>query len=186
MQSAPVHPGVSFRPPPKRTSRLTISLGAIAVLLTVAALVVSLVRKSETPAPAKPTPTPATAQAQIFNVDADRSLCEAIAPLMKESNDQAKAFSALAPGSPEQIAALPNYRRFTEDWASRIQSILNGHSDPPRFMTRTLQRFIDDSLLYVELPAVDGETASNTWRLSLSDYAGPRATCYDLGVNWQR
>jgi hypothetical protein len=188
MQSGPLPPAVPFAPAPGRTSRLAVVLGAIALVLAGAALVVSLVRKPEAQSPAQQTPTPAATELaplqQIFVGDADRALCEAIAPLMTESNNQAKTFSALASGSPEQIAALPTYRKFTEDWAGRIQSILNTHSDPPRFMTRTLQRFIDDTLLYAELPAVDDETAANTWRLSLSDYAGPRATCYNLGVNW--
>jgi hypothetical protein len=148
--------------------------------------VVSLVRKPETPVTAQPTPTPTTTAStqQIFVDDADRALCQAIAPLMTESNAKAKEFSGLAAGSPEQEAAVPGYRAFTEGWAGRMQVVLNSHSEPPRFLTRALQRFIDDNLLYTGLNMVNDPQAPKTWDLSLSDYVGPRSVCYRLGVNW--
>ncbi|HUM00244.1 MAG TPA: hypothetical protein VLU24_12705, partial [Mycobacterium sp.] len=84
---------------------------------------VSLVRKPEAQSPAQQTPTPTATESapvqQIFVGDADRALCQAIAPLMGEVGEQNKAFAELAPGSPEQGAAIPGYRSFIEDWTNR-------------------------------------------------------------------
>lgn len=188
MQSGPVSPGAPFAPPPRRTSRLAVVLAVVAILLAGAALVVSLVRKPETPVTAQPTPTPTTTAStqaqQIFVDDADRSLCQAIAPLMKESDEHAREFAAYSNNSPEQKAALSRYRAFTEDWAKRIQAVLNGYADPPRYLTRVLQRFIDDTLLYAGVDSVGDEIGVNTWKMSLSDYGGPLGRCRSLGVNW--
>src|SRR5262245_17949035 len=80
-------------PPPPRRSLLPVSLAALAVVLAAAALVISLVRKPEAPAPTPSTPTTAAASTQeIFVDDADRQLCQAIVPLMKESDERARAF----------------------------------------------------------------------------------------------
>lgn len=180
---SPVGP---YAPPPRRGSRLAVSLATLAVLLGAAALVVSLVREPAAPASSPPTTTTATAPAQqVFVEEADRSLCEAIAPLMKENDEKTREFSQFKAGSPEQSDALPGYRNFTEAWAARIQSVLHEQSDPPRYLTRTLQRFIDDMLLYVNSDSVSDEVGVNTWKLSLSDYGGPASVCRKLGVNWQ-
>lgn len=188
-QSEAMPPGIPYPPPPRRSSRLATLLAVVAVLLAIAALVVSLVRKPDTQTPAQPTPTPtATVPAQaLFVEDADRSLCEAIAPLMKEIVFQNQAFGPLVPGSPEQGAAIPGYRAFVEDWAARIQPILNQHDEPPRYLTRTLQAYVDDKLLYVELvqPGHVDSYDNDTWNQSGIDYGGPLGTCSKLGINWQ-
>src|SRR6185312_4295024 len=80
--------------PPPRKSRLAVGLAALAVALAAAALVVSLVRKPEvrsTPStPSTQTTASTTAAAapaqEIYVEDADRALCEAISPLMKEND----------------------------------------------------------------------------------------------------
>jgi hypothetical protein len=164
-------------------------LAVVAILLAGAALVVSLVRKPETPVTAQPTPTPTTTapvQQQLFVEDADRALCQAIAPLMGEVGEQNKKFAALAPGSPEQSAAIPGYRSFIEDWTNRIQAILNSHADPPRYLTRTLQAYIDDKLLYVELaePGRVDPGDQLTWNQASIDGGGPLGTCNKLGITW--
>lgn len=103
---------------------------------------------------------------------------------MKESDERARAFAAFTNNSPEQKAALPEYRAFTEDWATRLQMIVNDDADPPRYLTRVLQRFIDDTLLYAGIDSVGDEIGVNTWKMSLSDYGGPLGRCRSLGVNW--
>lgn len=188
MQSAPVPQGVPYAPLPRRTSRLALSFAVIAVLLAGAALVVSLIRKPETQAPPNPTSTPtATVPAQqLFVEDADRALCEAIAPLMGEVGEQNKTFGSLAPGSPEQGAAIPGYRSFIEEWAGRIQAVLNTHADPSRYLTRTLQAYIDEKLLYVELaePGRLDPGDQLTWNQASIDGGGPLGTCKKLGITW--
>jgi hypothetical protein len=160
----------------------------VAVLLAAAALVVSLVRKPETSAPAQPTTTPTASpvQQQLFVEDADRALCEAIAPLMKENEDRGKEFTALEAGSPEQGAAIPGYRSFVEGWARRVQDVLNKHAEPQRYLTRTLQRFVDDKLLYVEMvqPGQVDKFDAPTWQQGAIDYGGPLGVCRDVGVTW--
>lgn len=181
-------PNVPFVPPPRRTSRLAVSLAALAVVLAAAALVVSLVRKPETPAPAAhPTPTPPSLPAQqLFVDDADKALCQAIVPLMKELKDQTLAYGPLVAGSPEQGAAIPGYRAFIEGWAPRIQAVLNQHAEPPRYLTRTLQALIDDKLLYVELvqPGRVDNYDGPTWAQGAIDLGGPLGTCNKLGIDW--
>jgi hypothetical protein len=179
-------PGVPFVPPPRRTSKFAIALAALAVLLAAAALVVSLIRKPEAPAPtAQPTPT-ALPEQQLFVADADKALCQAIVPLMKELREQNRAFGPLAPGSSEQAAAIPGYRAFIESWASRTQSVLNQHAKPPRYLTRTLQALIDDKLLYVELvqPGRVDDYDEPTWVQGGIDLGGPLSTCSKLGIRW--
>lgn len=185
--SAPnIPPGPPHVAPPSRPSRLGILLGVLAVGLAAAALVVSLVRKPEAPAAPPTTPAPAAATAQIFNQDADKSLCEAIAPLMKENEDRGKQFTALEAGSPEQGAAIPGYRSFVEDWARRTQDVLNEYAEPSRYLTRTLQQFIDDKLLYVEMvqPGHVDKFDAPTWQQAAIDYGGPLGRCRDVGITW--
>ncbi|MDT5013281.1 MAG: hypothetical protein QOH57_4898 [Mycobacterium sp.] len=177
-------PNVPFVPSPRRTSRLAVSLAALAVVLAAAALVVSLVRKPPT---AQPPPAPTTVPAQqLFVDDADKALCQAIAPLMKEMVAQSRAFGPLVPGSPEQGAAIPGYRAFVEGWTPRMQVALNQHSEPPRYLTRTVQTFIDDKLLYVELvlPGRVDDYDRPTWIQGGIDYGGPLGTCSKLGITW--
>jgi hypothetical protein len=189
--TAPVSPGAPLPPQPPKSSRLGVLLGLIAVLLAAAALVVSLVREPKAATPAaspapSTTPTAAVPAEQVFVDDADRALCEAIAPLMREVSEENRVFAKLSPGSPEQGTAIPGYRALIEDWASRIQPVLNIHANPPRFLTRTLQAYIDDKLLYVELvqPGYVDPFDSATWAQASVDGGGPLGTCKRLGITW--
>ena len=187
MPSAPLPAAASFAPPPRRTSRLAVLLSALAIGLAAAALIVLLVRKPESPAPIRTPSTPTAAvPVEVFNKDADRSLCEAIVALMRENEDRGKQFTALEAGSPDQGAAIPGYRSFVEDWARRTQEVLNKYAEPPRYLTRTLQRFIDDKLLYVEMvrPGREDKFDAPTWQQAAIDYGGPLGTCRDVGVTW--
>ncbi len=70
---------------------------------------------------------------------------------MKESDEKNCVFTdAGPPGSPERSAAIPKFKTDTLDWATRMQKLLNDHADPPRYLTRTLQKYIDGMLLYSE------------------------------------
>jgi hypothetical protein len=177
-----------FVPPPRGSAKAAVALAALAVVLAAAALVVAFVRTPEAPAPAaQPAPTtPSVPAQQLFVENADRALCQAIVPLMKELRDQDQRYGPLVPGSPEQDAAIPGYRAFVEGWAPRIQTLLNGYAEPPRYLTRTLQTFIDDKLLYVEL--VQAGRVDNydgpTWIQGGIDLGGPLGTCSKLGIRW--
>jgi hypothetical protein len=172
---------------PARTGRRGI-LGAgvvLAILLAVAALIVAIVALTDEPPPA-PTP-PAPQSQQGPTADSDRKVCEAIAPLMKENDDRSNAFLGTGqPGSPEQDAALPKFVTDTQDWARRTQQVLDANANPPRLLTRTLQRYIDDMQLFVASvrPGPGTKYDEAAWTDSIVAYGGPLATCQALGVQW--
>jgi len=139
----------------------------------------------------EPTPqplTPAVQTEELFVPDADKALCEAIAPMMKESDRRNRLLTdAGSPGSPERSAVIPEYKKRTLDWAARMQKLLNEHADPPRFLTRTLQAYVDGSLLYSENIYPNREPNKfdgAVWDSAAVDYGGPLSTCYKLGVTW--
>ncbi|WNG92484.1 hypothetical protein [Mycobacterium sp. ITM-2016-00318] len=161
---------------------------ALALLLGVAALVISIIG---TTSGADPQPPLATAQAEpqnLFVEAADKSLCEAIGPLMREETERANAFLATGePDSPERKAAIPKFKADTLIWADRIQTLLNEHAQPPRYLTRTLQQYVDGMLLYSEnmYPDRAPDAYDNDAYDSASiAYGGPLATCYKVGIRW--
>jgi hypothetical protein len=160
----------------------------VAIVLAVAALIVALVRGGESSTPTTPTAKPTTSSAPTAGGDtivADKALCEAIAPLMKESSARKNAFTDSGPdGSPERDAALQDFRDKTEDWVGRAQAALGDHSDPPRFLTRTLQRYIDDMRMLASNLHAGPISPSNEagWRDSVFALAGPFEVCGKLGI----
>jgi hypothetical protein len=159
----------------------------VAILLAVAALIVAIVALMEQPPPAASSPAPAPPSQQGPTTDADRKLCEAIAPLMKENDDRSNTFLGTGqPGSPEQDAALPKFVTDTQDWARRTQQVLDANANPPRLLTRTLQRYIDDMQLFVASvrPGPGTKYDEAAWTDSIVAYGGPLATCQALGVQW--
>jgi len=190
-------PGQSVPPPTAfapgggrpRGAGLAIALGIVAILVAVAALVVALVRGGESSPPASPTAQPSTSStaASADTSAADKALCEAVGPLLRESIDSGKAFVNLGlSGTPERDGGIPGYRAQVEDWVSRIQPILDAHADPSRYLTRTLQQFIDYTRAYAENirpgPAADPDGAA--WNNRVIAYGGPFEVCHKLGVNW--
>jgi hypothetical protein len=179
-----------FRAPyggPARSSRRTL-LGAgvvVAILLAVAALIVAIVALAQAPAPsASPSASPSQ---QGPTADADHKLCQAIGPLMKENDDRGNAFLGTGqPGSPERDAALPKFVSDTQDWAHRTQQVLDANANPPRLLTRTLQRYIDDMQLFVASvrPGPGTKYDEAAWTDSIVAYGGPLAACQALGVQW--
>jgi hypothetical protein len=162
----------------------------VAVVLAVAALIVALVRGGQSTAPSAPTiqsATPSTPTAGTDTTAADKALCEALAPLMSESNKQANDWVGRGEqGSPARDAALPKFVTDTKDWAHRAQAVVDGHPGASPFLRRTLQRYIDDLSLYVinVSPGPKQVYDSVAWNDSLVAYGGPRSICRDLGTNW--
>ncbi len=158
---------------------------ALALLIAIAALIVAIVAITRKPPPA-PRPAASPTQ-QAPATDADRKLCQAIAPLMKENDDRSNAFLATGqPGSPEQDAALPKFVTDTQDWARRTQQVLDANANPPRLLTRTLQRYVDDMQLFVASvrPGPGTKYDEAAWTDSIVAYGGPLAICQALGVQW--
>ncbi|HME47485.1 hypothetical protein [Mycobacterium sp.] len=191
--SAPGSAGARFRPdrplfsqagsPPRSRRGILLGVGTVlAILLATAALVVAVVSLVRQPAPTST--APADPQASTA---ADRALCQAIAPLMKENDDRSNAFLATGqPGSPERDAALPKFVTDTQDWARRTQQALDAHATPPRLLTRSLQRYIDDMQLFVASvrPGPGTQYDEAAWTDSIVAYGGPVATCQALGIGW--
>jgi hypothetical protein len=164
----------------RRPSRMAVGV-ALAILLALAALVIALVSPKSQPAP-----TTSAANPQATGA-ADKSLCQAIGPLMKENDDRSNAFLATGqPGSPQRDAALGKFVSDTQDWARRTQQVLDAHANPPRFTTRALQRYIDDMQLFVASvrPGPGTQYDEAAWTDSIVAYGGPLAACQQLGIGW--
>jgi hypothetical protein len=183
-------PGYDWRyaSPPHRRSRAMAAAVAVAIVLAVVALVLGMVNLTP-PSPgasARSTSAP-TSTAPADTTAADRALCNAIAPLMAEDDRVSNAFiDSGKAGSPERDAAIPKYRSDTEDWAGRLQHVLNGHQDADPFFKRTLQRFIDDRILLVRnmRPGPAKPYDEEAWSDSMTAYEGPISVCRELGVKW--
>jgi Na+-transporting methylmalonyl-CoA/oxaloacetate decarboxylase gamma subunit len=178
--------GRPYGGPLPQSRRRILGVGVVlAVLLAVAALIVAILALTREPPPAPP--PAASPSPQGPTTDADRKLCEAVAPLMKENDDRSNAFLGTGdPGSPEQDAALPKFVTDTQDWARRAQQVLDANANPPRLSTRTLQRYIDDMQLFVASvrPGPGTKYDEAAWTDSIVAYGGPLATCQALGVQW--
>ena len=104
---------------------------------------------------------------------------------MRESADRGQAFVNLGhTGTPQRDAGIPSFASDTDNWAQRAQDVLDAHSAPPRYLTRMLQRFVDDRRAYAASlrpgPATDADGAA--WNDSLVAAGGPYELCGDLGV----
>lgn len=168
---------------PHRGRGLLAGIGIlVAIALAAAALVVSVTNTHETPA-AQPAAPPA--DQPVSPTDADRALCEAIAPLIKESSAEAKAYTATGnAGTPARDAATPGFISQTNDWIKRAQPVLDQHAAPPRYLTRSLQRFIDDMHMFASSVQPGPSSAADTaaWNDSLVALSGPFEVCNGLGV----
>jgi hypothetical protein len=174
----------------RRGAGIAIALGIVAVLVAVAALVVALTRSGDSSAPATPTaqsPPASTAGPASDTSAADKALCQAIAPLMTQSDQTSNAYTNTGDvGTPGRDAALPKFIADTEDWIPRIQTVLDAHPDVRPLFKRSLQRYIDDRQLLVwnVEPGPARSYDDSTWSDSLAAYGGPLRICHDLGVNW--
>jgi hypothetical protein len=161
---------------------------ALAMVLGLVALVLSITGVTRGPEPQPPKETPQAQAEELYVEVADKALCEVIGPLMREETDRANAFLSTGnPESPERKAAIPKFKADTLGWANRIQSALNQHANPPRYLTRTLQQYIDGMLLYSENMYPDKEPDAydnTTYDSAAVAYGGPLGTCNKVGIRW--
>jgi len=160
----------------------------LAVLFSLIALVAAFVKGGgETRTSAESTPQ-AVEPAQMLVDDADRDLCLAIGSLMKESEDLKNGFLTSGPqNSDERKAAIPKFVENTQDWARRAQQVLNEHEEPRRHLTRVLERYIDDSVVYAHDLAPDRDSSkyeNPIYDLGVMDYAGVLGRCAALRAGW--
>lgn len=169
-------------PERRRPSRMAVGV-VLAVVLAVAALVVAVVALVTQPPPAPRASSPSPQAV----TDADKAMCQAIGPLMKENDDRSNAFLATGgAGSPERDAALPKFVSDTQGWAHRTQDALDAHANPPRFTTRALQRYVDDMQMFVASvrPGAGTQYDEAAWTDSIVAYGGVLTACQQLGISW--
>jgi hypothetical protein len=106
---------------------------------------------------------------------------------MAQSTDIGKKFVNLGySGTPERDNGIPQFRADVEDWAKRIQPIVDADPGPPRFLTRTLKRYIDDTRLYAAniRPGPETDYDRAAWADRVVAYGGAFAECPKVGVQW--
>lgn len=175
-------PDFSLQPRERRRPSPIILAVATATILAVTALVIGLVALLTEPS----APAPSNTSGQS-TATADKALCQAIGPLMKENDDRSNAFLATGePGTPKRDAALQKFVTDTQEWARRTQQTLDAHSNPSRLITRALQRYVDDMQLFVASvrPGPGTQYDEAAWTDSIVAYGGPLTICQQLGVNW--
>jgi len=188
----PVPPGFGpVYPPPPKPSRAGVWLGSVACVLAAAALVVgvvALVTAQREPASLPKQDNPGRLAEKVFVPEADKALCTKIGPLMRAETERANAFLATGdPDSPERREAIPKFKAETLQWANQIQAVLNEDADSPRYLTRTLQQYVDGMLLYSENMYPDKEPDAydnTTYDSAAVYYGGPLGTCHRVGVRW--
>ena len=178
-------------PPQRRGAFSAVGLPS-AILLAIAALIVGIVGLNRTAGTTSSTSqtSSATSSSPSPTSDttaADRKLCEAVGPLLHESDETGRAFVNLGhTGTPARDAGIANYQSSVSDWVKRIQPVLDSHPDADSFLRRTLQRMIDDIRLYASNirpgTAVDADAAA--WNDATVAYGGPIEVCRQVGVQW--
>jgi hypothetical protein len=195
--SSPHLPPPGYEPPPfpdprrRRGTLSTIGL-ASAILLAIAALIVGIIglnrpaESSSTTSQSSSTASPSTS-ATSDTTGADRTLCEAVGPLLHESDETGKAFVNLGQtGTPARDAGIADYQASVLDWVKRIQPVIDDHPSADPYLRRMLQRMVDDIHSYATSirsgPAADPDTAA--WNDASVAYGGPFDVCHRLGVQW--
>ena len=166
-------------------------LAGFAVIVAIAALVLGVIAVVTKPTTVQSAPAtsaaPGAAAPILFDDATDRTLCEALPDLMRESTSRRNDFIATPVDSPERKAAIPRFKAESEDWANRMQQVIAAHSEPSRYLTRTLQRYVDDVLLYSQnvYPQRPYDKFDDaTWNLAIVDYGGALGRCQQLGIKW--
>jgi hypothetical protein len=160
----------------------------LAIVLSAAALVVGIIALVRQPdASVTVTPSSTSAAPVGDTTAADKALCEEVGPLLREIADIGRSFVALGrTGTPERDAGIPDYRAAVKNWTNRIQPIVDANANPPRYLTRTLQSFVDLNQLYADNIRPGDEQPSDVegWNAGTTAYGGPLAVCKGLGVMW--
>lgn len=187
-EPAPLPPAPP-QPPAKTPTWAKITTGvSVCAAIVVAAVALEDGRRPINQPQAAP-PIVSTAP-QVDGRAADRALCQQVQPMMAESIAFSKTFAGTgAPGSPERDAAIPGFRVTVKQWADRMQIPLDSASTPPRFLTRSLQRYVDDLHLYASNIArgpennIDRAVNDHAWNDATVALAGVMETGRQLGVN---
>jgi hypothetical protein len=160
----------------------------VAILLGAAALIVSLTHLgSTTQSSAATTPASATPSASGDTTEADRALCQAIAPLIKEGAQDGKDFVNLGhTDTPERDAGIPDYKSQVDAWVERIQPVLDQHANPSRYLTRMTQMFIDFTHSYADnvRPGPEREADATAWNSRTVAFGAAYQICPKFGVTW--
>ena len=175
--------------PPAQRRGLGTALGAAALAVATAALVVagmSFMRQPAKEADAAGASTAASGSATDTSA-ADKALCEAVAPALAEGDRVSNAYTDLGDaGNPARDAATPKFVDDTINWIQKAQGVLDAHTDASGFLRRTLQQFLDDSSLLAigTRPGTLPKYQETRWESMMSSYNGPLSTCKKLGVKW--
>jgi hypothetical protein len=188
-------PPGNYSPPVQHKSRRkrVTALSALTIALALAALIVgivALVRPAASSPPSLPALTEQTSTSTTATVgadSADRQLCEAVGPLLRESNETGKAFVNLGEtGTPARDAGIPGYEASVLDWIKRIQPVLDRYPSADPYLRRMLQRMVDDIHSFATSirpgPSTDPDSAA--WNDATVAYGGPYDVCHRLGVQW--
>jgi hypothetical protein len=158
---------------------------ALAVLLSAFALIVALTKAGSGSSPGSVgTETAKPEDAQLFVDNADREFCEAMGPLMRESSDSRNALQRSgAPNTPERKAAIPQFVKDSYVWGRKAQEVLNQNAEPPRFLTRNFQKYIDDTTMFAEGLSPDRDSSiyeSQLYEFGVMDLSGLIGRCSEV------
>jgi hypothetical protein len=180
-------PAGAYGPPHRRRKSVLAGAGiVVAIALGLAALVVSLIGLGRAGTGGQPSAQPTASATESGSTEAaDRALCTAIAPLVKENLARGKEFVALGhTGSPERDAGIDPFMKDTLAWVPRIEATINENPQASSFFTRTLQRFVDDRRIYAVSirPGAESDSDTAAWNDATVALGGPYEVCGDLGI----
>lgn len=170
---------------------MAIALAGVGVL-SVAAIVLSIIGLTKAPAAPAPAPgsLPAPSSQNSAAVDpaaATHDLCAGIGPLLSANDHTANAYLALGPaGTPARDAATPKFVSDISSQIAQIQQVLDSHPAADPFLVRALQRFVDDEhFIVADISSGPFEDYDQTvWSDHLAAYSGVLSVCSKAGVKW--
>ncbi len=188
--------GPVYPPPPPKPSRAGVWLGSVACVLAAAALVVgvvALVTAQREPASVATAGNRGNRCSRgVRRMPRTSSLCEAIAPLMKESDDRNACphecrRSQTRPA--RDPARFPNYKTDTlglgithAGSSQRARGTCSVSDSDTAGTTSTAMLLYSENML--SRTALPIPMTTHVWDAKAVDYGGPLATCYKLGIKW--
>ena len=177
----PVSPATA--PPQRRGGLLTTGIAGLALAMATGALVVGGIALTRHSAPT----ATSTSSSATDTSAADKALCEAVAPILAESDKLSNTYTKLGDaGSAPRDAATPKFITDTKDWTQRAQDALDANPDAAQLLRRTLQRYIEDRQILIAglEPGPLPPYQETIWSDSMAAYNGPISICAKLGVKW--
>lgn len=159
----------------------------MALITSIAALVVGSAALATRLAAHPVTAQDASAAPASDTTEADRALCTAIGPELASENEINNGYVDLGDsGTPARDAATAKFITDILDWVSRVQPVIDEHPDADPFLRRSLQRFVDDKhLIVLDLePGPLPLSLRTMFSDSVGAYSGPLHICERLGVTW--